>query len=288
MPRLAELEARVTSIGELDDVVGAMRALAAVRMRQATESMIAARAHAEAIRAAFDAVQALLPEDHARTPPGRQLVVVFCTEHGFAGAFNDRLLDRVNERSDSPVIVVGSRGASLAQERGLNVVASLTAASHPAGVLDVARCTAASITAYLDREHLACVDVIYGCGGGIGAPAIDSLQLLPVIPSPSPPGFPPLHHLDARLLVEQLINELMFAELARIAMEALAAESSARVQAMSAARDNIERKLGDLRRAQHRARQDQITTELLDLITGVQAISSVDPVPSPRHDMRSD
>lgn len=280
MPRLAELEARVTSIGELDDVVGAMRALAAVRMRQAAEGLIAARAHAEGIRAAFEAVQALLPEDHAGTAPGGQLVVVFCTEHGFAGAFNNRLLDRVNERSDSPVIVVGSRGASLAQERGLNVVASLTAASHPSGVLDVARCTATAVAEHLDRERLGRADVIYGCGGAFGTPAIDSVQLLPVTRSPAAlPRFPPLHHLDARMLVEQLVTEVVLAELARIAMEALAAESSARMQAMSAARDNIERKLADLQRAEHRARQDQITTELLDLLTGVEASSNADALP---------
>jgi hypothetical protein len=47
-------------------------------------------------------------------------------------------------------------------------------------------------------------------------------------------------------------------------MKALAAERSARMQAMSAARDNIERKLADLQRAKHRARQDQVATELID------------------------
>lgn len=282
MPRLAELEARVASIGELEDVVGAMRALAAVRMRQAADGLAAARAHVAVVRAAFDAAHSLLPEARPQVPTDKRLLVVFCTEHGFAGAFNERLLDRASERGESPLIVVGSRGAAVAQERGLVVVASLPASSHPAGVLEVARCTAEAISEYLDRAHLTRVDVIYGCEHGLGAPAIETMQLLPVVPSSPTPTFSPLHHLEAPHLVEQLVHELMFAELARIAMEALAAESSARVQAMSAARDNIERKLGNLRRAEHRARQDQITTELLDLITGVQAMSSVHagPVPS--------
>ena len=279
MPRLAEIEARVTSIGELEDVVGAMRALAAVRMRQAADGLAAARAHVAVVRAAFDAAQSLLPEASPRGPTDKRLLVVFCTEHGFAGAFNERLLDRANECGKSPLVVVGSRGASVARERGLAVVASLPGSSHPAGVLEVARCTAAAISEYLDRAHLARVDVIYGCEHGLGAPAIDAMQLLPVVPSSSAPTLSPLHHLEAPRLVEQLVHELMFAELARVAMEALAAESSARVQAMSAARDNIERKLGDLRRAEHRARQDQITTELLDLITGVLSTSSVDARP---------
>lgn len=128
-----------------------------------------------------------------------------------------------------------------------------------------------------DRERLGRADAIYGSGGAIGPPAIDSVQLLPVARSPAAlPRFPPLHHLDARTLAEQLVTEVVLAELARIAMGALAAESSARMQVMSAARDNIERKLADLQRAEHRARQEQITTELLDLITGVEASSSTD------------
>ena len=280
MPRLAELEARVASIGELDEVVGAMRALAAVRMRQATEALQAARQHAVTIRAALDAARSLVPDALVPSPAGDALVIVFCTEHGFAGAFNERLLDQATEAARDPLVVVGSRGALLAAERGLDVAASVPAASHPSGALDVARRTAAAISASLDRRPLGRADVIYGHGAATGVPRIDRARLLPVEPAnPRPAGFPPLHHLEPSLLVEALVAELVVAELARIAIESLAAESSARMQAMSAARDNIERKLADLRRAEHRARQDQVTTELLDLITGAEATTARQQLP---------
>jgi F-type H+-transporting ATPase subunit gamma len=110
--------------------------------------------------------------------------------------------------------------------------------------------------------------------GAFALPAIETVQLLPVVRSRATRATtPPLYHLEPRALVDVLVTELVVAELARIAMESLAAESSARMQAMSAARDNIERTLADLQRAHHRARQDQVTTELLDLITGSEAMS---------------
>jgi len=290
MPRLGELQARLASIGELDDIVGAMRALAAVRMRQALDSLRAARAHADTIRTALDAARMLLPaRDDAPPPSPERLVVVFCTEHGFAGAINEHLLDRAlaGEASSPPsasvtrgagerrpLVVVGSRGVSLAKERGLDVVASLAAPSHPSGVLEVARRTAIVIAAQLERLHLSRAEVVYGRGAAaaMGTPPIASAPLLPVPATRShAASFPPLHHLEPRVLVEQLVAEYVVAELAQFAIESLAAESSARMQAMSAARDNIERKLAELRRAEHRARQDQVTTELLDLITGAEA-----------------
>ena len=267
--RLAELEARIASISDLDEVVGAMRALAAVRLRQAQESLAAARVHAETIRAALDAARALVPppELAAETP---HTIVVFGTEHGFAGAYNERLLD---EAAGCALIVVGSRAVALARDRGLDVIAGLAAASHPSGVLDVAGAATAELVRHLERAGNTTADVLHGRGSGAGTPTFERRALLPAPPPKRPRGaFPPLHDLEPRLLVAALGHEALIADLACIAMESLAAESAARMQAMSAARDNIERKLTDLQRAEHRARQDQVTTELLDLVTGTRAL----------------
>jgi len=273
MPRLAELETRVASIRELDDVVGAMRALAAVRMRQASEAVRASRSYAAAIGNALAAARELLPAEPPprATDPG--LVIAFCTEHGFAGTFNDRLVDRAADGPHRALIVVGSRGAMLAVERGLEVAASFAAAAHPSGVIQVARRVATDLYARVDRDGIDRVDVIYGHGDAMGAPTIVREQLLPVARAVSArsAAFPPLHHVEPRALIQQLVAELVLAELIRMAMESLVAENSARMQAMSAARENIERKLVQLEQAEHRARQDQVTTELLDLITGAEA-----------------
>lgn len=266
--RLADLEARIASISGLDDVVGAMRALAAVRMRQAQESLDAARAHAETMREALDSARALVPAPELPPEPPHTLVV-FGTEHGFAGAYNERLLD---EAAGCALIVVGSRAVALARDRGLEVVADLSTASHPSGVLDVANAVAAELMRHLEQAGKTTADVLHGRARGTGASTFERRTILPASPPSRPRGaFPPLHDLEPRQLLAALAREALIAELACVAMESLAAESAARMQAMSAARDNIERKLTDMQRAEHRARQDQVTTELLDLVTGTRA-----------------
>ncbi len=88
---------------------------------------------------------------------------------------------------------------------------------------------------------------------------------------------PPLHHLAAQPLLEALAGEFVLAELTRMAMESLAAENAARLYAMSAARDNVERKLAQLHQDEHRARQEEVTTELLDVVTGAEALRHQGP-----------
>jgi len=274
MARLAELRARVANIRDLDEVVGAMRALAAVRMRQALDAVRASRRCAAAIAGALASARSLVPGESPPLAGGTGLVVVFCTEHGFAGAFNDHLIDRASDRPRRPLIVVGSRGAALAAERGLEVVASFAAASHPSGVIDVARRVSSELYTRIDRDGLERADAIYGHGDAIGPPTIVCERLLPVecAAHATSAACPPLHHLEPRTLVQRLMAEFVLADLIRMAMESLVAENSARMQTMSAAKDNIERKLVQLEQAEHRGRQDQVTTELLDLITGAEAL----------------
>jgi F-type H+-transporting ATPase subunit gamma len=86
------------------------------------------------------------------------------------------------------------------------------------------------------------------------------------------PRSPPLHNLPAGLLLEKLIADYVFALLAEAAVESLASENAARFSAMEAAHDNASKKLDQLRRDGRQARQDDITTELLDLVTGAAAL----------------
>ena len=62
-----------------------------------------------------------------------------------------------------------------------------------------------------------------------------------------------------------------------IAVESLASESAARFAAMEAAHGNVSGKLDQLRQEARQARQAEITTELLDLVTGAEAQRGADP-----------
>lgn len=279
MEELTRLRSRIDSISELLSVVHTMRALSAVRMRQANESLAGAREYAEVIGTAFaDALSLVEPERTPPDPHGRNSLglLVFCAEHGFVGTLNEILIDNASAALDGgQLFIVGTRGARVASERGIDVCWTLPMTSRRDGIPVVARKIAAEIYRRFEGQEIARLDVMFARTSGVGNWNIDQQSLLPLNPEAFPvsrPNVPPLHYLPAPQLVERLVEEYFFAELTHVAMEALASENTARVAAMGAAHDNIERKLDELRHHEAQLRQEDITIELIDVITGSEAL----------------
>jgi F-type H+-transporting ATPase subunit gamma len=279
MEELTRLRSRIDSISELLSVVHTMRALSAVRMRQANESLAGSREYAEVIGVAFaDALALLEPEWQLPRPQGRggHGLLVFCSEHGFVGALNEVLIDHASAALDGgKLFMVGTRGTLVASERGIEVSWQLPMTTRRDGIPVVARKIAAELYRRFEREEIDALDLVFARTSGVGSWTIEQQSLLPLDPEAFPvsqPNIPPLHYLPAGQLVERLAEEYFFAELTHGAMEALAGENTARVAAMGAAHDNIERKLDELRHAEANLRQEGITTELIDVITGSEAL----------------
>src|SRR5579871_5548879 len=126
MPRLADVQARIASLGQLRDVVTAMRSLSAVRVQQAHETLLGIREYARIVESALAQATRRLPLASSPSGAGEPTasltttLVVFGSEHGFVGAFNEHLLDRALAHLGGPrdrFLVIGSRAAVLAAER---------------------------------------------------------------------------------------------------------------------------------------------------------------------------
>ena len=126
--KLSEVEGRIGTVHQLQAVITAMRGSAAARSREARSRLDGIRAYAAAIGAAIGQALALAPEPEPQPRRGEHeeghVVVVLCAEQGFAGTFNERVLDAAENHLKSAaaeLLVVGDRGAMVAAERGLAV-----------------------------------------------------------------------------------------------------------------------------------------------------------------------
>lgn len=275
--RLAEVTARRQNIEGLRQVVDAMRSLAAVRQRQAADTLPAIRAYAGIMAAALARGVALLdrlPAGGIRPVFGNGFhndttIILFAPEHGFTGAFTERLLAAVADAGT--LWIVGSRGVLLAQERGRTVAWSVAMATHTDAVPTTARAVAEAIYAGVLNGTLGRVDVVYPRMEGM-AERIVRDGLLPVDPArvtgPGAAGPPPLTNLDPQRLVERLADEYLFAQLTHAAMESFAAENAARLAVMVLARRNVDETLSSLTAAERRLRQEDITNEVIELSAG--------------------
>ena len=293
MMRLAEIERHVTSMEELQRIVGAMRAIASMRMQEALRALESVREYgntlAEAVRDALGIAgeeTRLAGGDGGRLPDAargravstaRRAIVLFASEHGFVGGYNQRLIEALEAdlAATDTLMIVGGRGAAFAAERGHRAVWTHSLATRLAGIPETVRLLEEALLPRIAHDEIARGDVIFCRRGGGGQLAIERHRLFPLQLAAARArrgSLVPLHDLPVRELLERLTTEYMVAQLTEAATEALAAENAARFAAMESARDNVGRKLDTLRLDASRARQDEVTTELLDLITGEQAL----------------
>ena len=274
MEQLPRLKARIASLQEFRDLIRALRALAASHVQEAQSSLEGIRKYVGAVEGAIAEGARLLPKTDSRPPVQRSsyanVLVVICSEHGFTGAFNERLLDRAEAKlsEDYALGIVGRRGAVLAGERGYQIAWSISMATHVGGILAVSRRIADRLATATKAE------VIFGeyrMGGNFDIQSRRILPLDPALLARSARGSAPLHHLPPAILLQRLADEYLFAEITRALMESFASENGARLQVMEAADHNIADKLEGLERNEHSLRQEAITSELIDVVTGFEA-----------------
>jgi F-type H+-transporting ATPase subunit gamma len=274
MEQLARLKARITILTELGDIIVAMRALAAAALQEARQALPAVSRYALLIEKGIGDVAAMLDATVAPAADNdmgaAETVCVVGTEHGFVGDLNAELLTGFNLPRSSRLVVVGRRLQSAAMERGLNIAAALPMTTHVAGVPMLARQIAQQVGAAA-RVRLVAAQRQAGTAGVQGR----ARQVLPVqLPTASAgPAPPPLHQLEPRDLLAALAGEYLFAEISRALLEALIEENEIRLGVLTAADKNISDKLDELRRKERTLRQETITTELLDVVVGAEAVT---------------
>jgi len=279
------LRAQITSIEELHGVVAAMRSLAAAQVQNADRALPGIRRYAQIVGAAVSRARVLVadprPTDERSVLPPRLLVV--CAERGFVGAFNERLIERAAAEPDAAhgrLWIVGARGIQIARARGLAVEWTASMPSHAAGVFEKAREVAAELEHRVARGELDRITVLGAMRAQGAGPSIERYQLLPLplatASTETKPLEPPVHHLPPLELMARVIGEYVAGELVRVLMESFGSENAARMQAMEAARHHIDDKLRTMRDEANRIRQDEITSELLDVVIGSEAVQRRD------------
>lgn len=272
--RLGDLRARLGATRQLESVITAMRGVAAARLREAQTHLPGVRAFAHTLGQALGDALALAPDTQpARERSAGHIVVAFCAEQGFAGAFSERVLDAVrrqpqNRHGPQALFLLGARGATIAEERGVAVDWSAPMIAHVDEAAGLADRIADALYDRLGSEPTARVTMIHSAPEGGASVTLIERPLIPLDLARFPVSrrsVPPLTTLAPELLLARLAREYVFAELCEAIVLSFAAENQARVQAMIAARQNVRDTLEELTASYRRLRQEEITSEIIEL-----------------------
>ena len=274
--RLADITARIQGIHQLGAVVSAMRGIAAARAQQARMQLSAVDAYSKTIALAIGRTLAFLPSPGAAEPRARRpALVVFCAEQGFAGAFSERVLHSISgDLGKCELFLIGTRGRNALAERRIAAGWQCAMPSHSPGVPRLADRIVESLYARIASGAIDALDVVFSRWSPASGAEVKRQRLFPFDADAFPRAIhpnPPLLNLAPDDLVRDLAADYLHAQLCRAGLHAFAAENQARMEAMAAARKQVERQLSALQARQRLVRQEEITAEVIELAAGETA-----------------
>ena len=287
------LRRKIEGIEDLNSVVRTMKALAASSIAQYEEAVHSLGDYARTVDLALAACLRSTANTASHAETGRRpalkrtRVIVFGTDQGLVGQFNDVLaefsLARLNELAGEKIVwSVGERIHSQLLDSGIAVAGVLETPNSVAGITPlVGQLLIETEIRQLDHEiPLYLFHNRPKSGpGAIYEPVC--LRLLPLdadwrlkfAASAWPTANLPETVGDHDATIRALIREYLFVTLYRACAESLAAENASRLAAMQRAEKNIDELLDELSRLFHQLRQRSIDEELFDLISGYESIS---------------
>jgi F-type H+-transporting ATPase subunit gamma len=294
-----EIRRRIKSVKNISQVTRAMQMVAASKMRRAQEQALASRPYAVKaweilthLAAQRGDVEQLHPLLRQRESVENVAIIMVTSDKGLAGAYNGNLIRKVtrfmreNQQEDASLIAVGRKGRDFMMRFGRKVVAEFSDLPARPTSMDVLAIARLAIDGFLsgefDEVHLAYTEFINTL-----TQEPTTRLLLPIRPGEVESQVMSeylygestmakseyIYEPDSATLLDTLLPRFTELQIYQALLEALASEHSARMVAMRNATENAKELIGDLTLTYNKARQEAITTEMLDIAGGAEALA---------------
>ena len=283
---------RIRSVQSTKKITRAMELIASSRIVKAQQRVESSRPYAVQLTQAMEdlarqagGVQHPLLED--REQPSRAGVLVMTSDRGLAGAYNANVLKvaegvirEIRGRDLEPVIyVVGKKGIGYFRFRGVPMGQTWQGFSEVPPYEEAQRIGRTLIKAFGDEEidelHAAYTD--FRSAFTLRATLKRFLPIAPEEVTGTGLGVVHAEYLfepEPEQILDHLLPQYVVTKVYAALLESAASENAARRRAMKAATDNAEDLIKVLTRQANRARQDEITTEIMEIVGGAEALSA--------------
>ncbi len=284
MANLKDIRDRIKSVKSIQQVTKAMKLVAAAKMRKAQERMEEARPYADRL---FNVIVSLLPDvDRSLLPlldareVRREALVVVTGDRGMAGAFNANIIRRAEEeiaelgRENVDLICIGRKGCDHFRVRGYDIAAQY---ADFWGELDFTHATSfgEEIVSHFVNGSVDRVRVVYNWFRNIAVQEIRVEDLLPLeYEEVNVTAVDRLYEPSKDEIVRSLIPRHLNVQVWKYLLESYASEQAARMVAMENATENAQDLIKDLTLDFNKARQAAITKEMLEIVSGAEALTT--------------
>jgi len=299
MANLKDLKSRIASVKKTQKITSAMKMVAAAKLRRAQEGAEEARPYAERMERMLTSIAKSVgdtegaPKMLTGTGGNRQLFLVCSSDRGLCGGFNGTIVRETRKRlrecasngTEYMIITIGRKSRDLLKrEFNDKIVASFTDIGRRGVEFDEATEVADKITDMFEAGEFDVCTIIYNKFQSAIAQIVTPQQLIPFNVADADDGenetaektdgpravfiFEP----DEEEILEDLLPRNVATQIFQALLESSASEHGARMTAM----DNATRNAGDmidgLTMTYNRTRQAVITKELIEIISGAEAL----------------
>ncbi|MDY5968878.1 MAG: ATP synthase F1 subunit gamma [Bacteroidales bacterium] len=292
MANLQEVRNRITSVSSTRQITSAMKMVSAAKFRRAQASIIGMRPYSAELNSILSSIEVgdgMETLYHRTSKLQRVLLVVMTSNKGLCGAFNSNViksaLARVEEYKgkgvEVSVITLGKRGTDVFQKQtGLLVESYDALLDHP--LFDEVAKVAEDIMTDFSKGKYDRVELIYNRFKNSLVQILTNEQFLPVAPSAQDATKQGkqggilndyIYEPGKEQILADIIPLSLRTQFYRTVLDTLASEHGARMNAMQKATDNATEMLKDLRLSYNKARQAAITNEIIEIVSGAEALN---------------
>ena len=294
MASLKEVRARIASINSTQQITKAMKMVAAAKLRRAQDNITQLRPYARKLSQMLGTVSSGTstasenPYKQTRTVE-RVLLIVVTSDRGLCGAFNTNAvkgaLALMDEKYASQarsgnveIMAIGKKGAEAFQRRGFKVNTNHVETFSSLNFATVRAAAEEAMNGFANGRYDV-VEVIYNEFKNAAMQIVRTEQMLPIVSAEAPAGVPAtsinyIFEPSEEEIITELIPKTIKIQLFKAVLDSNASEHGARMTAMDKATENAGELLKALRLVYNRTRQAAITTEILEIVGGAEALAS--------------
>ncbi len=286
MANIRLIRRRIKGVQSTAKITKAMEMIAASKMRRAQERGLAGRVYTQKITEVISGL-ASLPQSRSIHPlllnrePVKKIALVHITpDRGLSGG----LVSNLNRKSASfiieqglptSVIAVGRKGMEFMRRTSQNIIAEFIQLGDKPDLIDTLPISRIIIDDFIAGK----VDAVYVTYAKFVNTMVQTptvVKILPVTPVAAQSGKTNMDYIfepDSAAVLDALLPRFVEMGIYHAILEAIASEQSSRMVAMRNATQNANELIDDLTLVYNKARQESITTELLDIIGGAAALT---------------
>ena len=287
MANLKEVRTRIASVSSTQQITSAMKMVSAAKFRRAQNAIIGMRPYAAQLNeiiADIDTGDGVKTPYHAVRPVHTVALVVVTSNKGLCGAFNSNVLKLAQQRIDHwreqgatiRVISIGKKSSELlVRQKDLQLEVHDGLLDSPS--FDTVANVADALLEDYAEKRVDRVELVYNQFKNSLSQILSCEQFLPVENKAVSGGgkamrndyiFEPSKEEILREMIPLTLRSTFY----RVVLDSLAAEHGARMTAMQKATDNATELLKDLRLSYNKARQASITNEIIEIVSGSEAL----------------